>query len=194
MEFIVHFISVIIKLLLQGSIYAYIILLLFILVGHYNPNSKFKKITKDKIRFMLWTWPIISLGLLVFMFTNWGNHGFGDGPQIPIGNGEIITNTNWVENCYLVDITNANGDGIAIEKYDISGNYLCAKYDNKDFYDYENLYFVFNTSDKTIIEFKNEFKFNNFAKANNLPTSNLFKDFRENYYDYWGGWRYWFLP
>lgn len=128
------------------------------------------------------------------MFTYWGNHGLGDGPQIPIGNDVIISNINWVENCCLVDGKDGQGKGIDIAKFLVVDNKLCAKFDDETFYDYKNAYFILDLTTKKMQEFESEISYNQFAKINNLPLSKKLQSFSENYRDHWSGWRFFLLP
>jgi hypothetical protein len=66
---------------------------MFEIIGHYKQNSWFNRISK-KLNF----WYLsgrISLGLFIFTFTYYGDHGLGDNAKIPIGHGIVINNINW---------------------------------------------------------------------------------------------------
>ena len=43
-------------------------------------------------------------------------------------------------------------------------------------------------------EFKTEKEYNEFASNKNLPKSSELKSFKENYSEYWSGWRFFLLP
>ncbi|MES2139584.1 MAG: hypothetical protein V4511_07730 [Bacteroidota bacterium] len=192
MEVIIHLILVLIKIAILGSIYATLALLTFKLIGRLRPNSWFDKVSKKKLRLWLVGGLLSSSALLIFMFTYWGNHGLGDGPQIPISNGEIITNTNWEDVCYL-NLPNDKRQGFEIEKYFVINNKLCGKIDTNSFYEYEYQFFIFDLITKKTQEFKTENQYNLFAKTNGIITADKLQRFRENYRSYWGGWRAWFL-
>ncbi len=194
MEVLVHFVFELIKISILGSIYASLVLVTFILIGRKYPDSWFSKVSRKKLRLWFLSGLTISIGLFFYMFTYWGNHGLGDGPQIPIGNGEIISNTDWVENCYLLDGNDGHGNGIDIAKFLVSDNKLCAKFDGETFYNYKNEYFILDLTTKKMKEFETEIEYNQFAKTNNLPLSSQLQSFSDNYSDHWHGWRFVLLP
>lgn len=65
---------------------------------------------------------------------------------------------------------------------------------SSDFYDYKNVYFVYNTDSGVLKEFTSELDYMRYAKENKLPQVNEFKNFEKNYHDYWSGWRFFLLP
>lgn len=194
MEVLVHFVFELIKISVLGCIYASLTLVIFILIGRKYPESWFSKVARKKLRLWFLSGLTITIGLFFYMFSYWGNHGLGDGPQIPIGNGEIISNTDWVDNCYLLDGNDGHGNGVDIAKFLVSDNKLCAKFDGETFYDYKNEYFILDLGTKKMREFETEMEYNQFAKTNNLPLSTQLQSFRDNYSDHWHGWRFFLLP
>jgi hypothetical protein len=62
------------------------------------------------------------------------------------------------------------------------------------FYDYKHSLFVYDLKEKVFTAFKTTREYEDFAKKNNLPLTDKLRSFSENYLDYWGGWRAWFLP
>lgn len=194
MEVLVHFVFELIKISILGCIYATLILCIFILIGRKYSDSWFSIVLKNKLKLWFLSGLTISISLFFYMFTYWGNHGLGDGPQIPIGSDEIISNTDWVDNCYLLDGNDGRGNGIDIAKFLVSNDKLCAKFDGETFYDYKNEYFILDLTSKKIREFETKMEYNQFAKTNNLPLSSQLKSFRDNYSDYWHGWRFVLLP
>lgn len=193
MEVLIHFISTLIKIAILSSIYALLALLIFKFIAGLKPDCWFDRVSVKKIRLWLFSFLFFSVGLLSFLFTYWGYHGFGDGPQIPIGKGEIIANVNWEDNCSLENRQNTHGEGIDIETYYVVNDKLCAKYDDKTFYDYTNAYFIYDLETKRISEFKTELEFKQYILTHALGSANQLQSFRKNYLDYWGGWRLWLL-
>jgi hypothetical protein len=193
MEVIIGFIGSLIKIGILSSTYALLTLWIFRLIGKLKPNSWFDKVSIKKLRLWFISGLVFSIGLFFYLFTYWGFHGFGDGPRIPIGHGIIVDNTNWDEYGYIEEIQTSDNKKIEMTKFKVSGDKLIGNL-NSWFYDYKNSFFVFDLDDKVLTEFKTVKDYEDFALKNNLSLTHELKSFRENYLDYWAGWRMWFLP
>lgn len=193
MEFLIGFIGSLIKIGILASIYALFIVLVFKAISKKIPNSQFRKILEKKSQLWLVSGLIISLLLFIYLFTYSGNHGFGDGPRIPIGHGVIMDNTNWDQYGYIRELQTSDSMNVETTTFKVKNNILCGNLDS-GFYDYKNLYFVYDLQNKSLLEFKSQKDYEYFATKHNLPLPNEFKSFRENYWDYWGGWRLILLP
>ena len=137
---------------------------------------------------------LIIYGILFFyMFTHWGNHGFGDSARIPLKNGLSIKNINWNNVAYIENIKPKNGKELETSNFLLEDDYLIGNLNN-NFYDYPNRFFVLNIKSKELVEFENESAFNSYLKKNNLPNSDKMLSFSENYHKYWSKWRLWLLP
>ena len=192
MEVLFHFIFQLIKIAILASIYSFVLLGILLIIGKFKPNEFFKRVKTEKKKYWFVYGFLISIGLFIFSFTYWGNHGLGDGPKIPIGHWETIENTNWTEYGYLDVQTN---DGIDIEttKFKVENDILCGNLDSS-FYDFRNSYFVMDLKTDVVTEFNTENDFNNYAESKNLPKSNELLNFEQNYKNRWGGIRFLLLP
>ena len=193
MEVIIGFIGTLIKIAILSSIYALLTLWIFRLIGCITPNNWFQIVSTKKLQFWFRSVLIFSIGLICYSFTYWGFHGFGDGPRIPIGYGVIIDNTNWDEYGYIPNLETSDSLKIETTKFKVKGNKLVGNLES-GFYDYKNSFFVYDLENKDLIEFKTLKDYENFAVKNKLPLQNKLRTFRENYYDFWSGWRFWLLP
>ena len=101
MEVLFHFIFQLIKIGILASVYSFILIGILLIVGKFKPNEFLKRVKSEKKKYWFSFGFLISIGLFIFSFTYWGNHGLGDGPMIPIGHWETIENTNWTEYGYL---------------------------------------------------------------------------------------------
>jgi len=192
MEVIIDFIGTLIKIAILSSIYALLTLGVFKLIGRLRPNSWFDKVSIRKLKLWFISGLIFSVGLLFFLFTYWGFHGLGDGPRIPIGHGVIVDNTNWDEYGYIHVAETSDSMKIEMTKFKVVNDKLVGNLQS-GFYDYKNAFFIYDLDKKVLTEFKTLKDYEDFAIKNKLPSSNQFGSFRQNYLDYWGGWRFWFL-
>lgn len=192
MEVLIGFIGSLIKIGILSSIYALLTLWTFKLIGKFRPNSWFERVSTNKLRLWSVSGLIFSAGLLFYLFSYWGFHGFGDGPRIPIGHGLIVDNTNWTEYGYVQEIKTTDTIVVEMTKFTVVDDKLIGNLDSW-FYDYKNSYFIYDMTTKKMLEFKTETEFNKYAKTNNLGSADKLQTFRENYLSFWGGWRFWFL-
>ncbi|TCD04590.1 hypothetical protein EZ449_16705 [Pedobacter frigidisoli] len=193
MEVIIGFIGSLIKISILSSIYALLTLSSFRLITKFKPNSWFDRASTKKIRLWLISSSVFSAGLLCYLFTHWGFHGFGDGPRIPIGHGVVVDNTNWEEYGYMNVAETSDSMKIEMTKFKVVNDKIIGNLES-GFYDYKNSFFIYDLDEKVFTEFKTTKDYVEFATKNNLPLINELRTFRENYFDYWGGWRAWFLP
>jgi len=193
MEVLFHFIFELIKISILGSIYATLILFIFLKVAKRKPESWLAKVSKKKLRLWFLSGLFISIGLLLFMFTYWGDHGLGDGPKIPIGNGLVVDNTNWTEYGYIKGLKTNDNIDIEMTKFKVTNDKLIGNLDSW-FYDFENSYFVYDMDTKEMIEFKTKDEFEDYIEANKLGKLSDLLTFQENYSNHWSGWRFWLLP
>ena len=193
MEVLFHFIFELIKISILGCIYATLTLLIFKMIGRRKPDSWFARVSTKKLRLWFLSGLIISVGLFFYMFTYYGDHGLGDGPKIPIGQGIVVDNTNWTEYGYIEGIKTSDKIDIEMTKFIVVDNKLIGNLDSW-FYDFQNSYFIYDLKTKEISEFKTKAEFDTFTKENKLPTSEGLLTFEENYRKHWGGWRFWLLP
>jgi energy-coupling factor transporter transmembrane protein EcfT len=193
MEVLFHFIFQLIKIGILASIYSFILIGILLIIGKFKPTEFIKRVKTEKKKYWFSFGFLISIGLFIFSFTYWGNHGLGDGPMIPIGHWETIENTNWTEYGYLKEQKTSDGIDIETTQFKVANNKLCGNLKSW-FYDFENTYFVLDLKTDEMTEFKTESEFNEYAENNKLPNSNELLSFEENYRNHWSGIRFLLLP
>ena len=191
MEVIIGFIVSLVKIGVLSSIYSFILILIINLFKKYYPNSWFKSISSKRIWFL--SGITFSTGLLIYLFSYWGFHGFGDGPRIPIGYDVIVDNTNWDEYGYIHVVKTKDNMKIEMTKFKVDKENLIGNLES-GFYDYKNAYFIYDMNNKNLLEFKSKNDYEVYAKKNKLPLTDKLRTFEENYNEYWNGWRTCFLP
>ena len=193
MEVLFQFIFQLIKIGILASIYSLILIGVLVLIGKFNPTEFLKRVKSEKKKHWFSFGFIISVGLFIFSFTYWGNHGLGDGPMIPIGHWKTIENTNWNEYGYIKEQKTSDGNYIKTTKFKVANDKLCGNLKSW-FYDFENSFFVLDLKTDVITEFKTESEFNKYAEKNDLPKVSELLSFEENYMNHWGGIRFLLLP
>ena len=192
MEVLFHLLFELIKISILGSVYATLIVYFLKLLHKFKPNLWLEKILNRKKRTWFVIGFLVSISLFSFLFSYWGNHELGDGARIPIGYEKEISNTNGNECAIITGIQSKEGNDIYTTKFKIDGKKVCGNYES-DFYDYSNGYFVYNLESNELTEFTTEIEYNVYAIKNELPKTNEFLSFDDNYRNYWLGWRFWFL-
>ena len=185
MEALFHLIFQLLKIGILSFIYSSILIELLILIDKIKPFEFVKKIKSNKKKYRINFGLFISLGLFIYSFTYWGNHGLGDSALIPIGYSKTISNINWTEYSHLNNVQTSDEIKIETTKFKVKDAKLCGNLDSW-FYDFDNSYFVLDLKTDELIEFETEKKFNEYAIKNDLPKSDELLDFRKNYSDFWG--------
>lgn len=193
MEVLFHFIFQLFKIGILASIYSLILIGILLIIGKFKPTEFLQKVKLNKKKYWFGFGFIISLGLFIFSFTYWGNHGLGDGPMIPIGYWETIENTNWTEYGNLKRQKTSDEIDIETTKFIVTNNKLSGNLKSW-FYDFENSFFVLDLKTDKLTEFKTESEFNKYAENNKLPKSTELLSFEQNYRNHWSGIRFWLLP
>lgn len=189
MESLGHFVFELIKITILGFIYSTILFFIYKIIPKNRKLEWSEKLFKSKK--LLWLY--ISILLLIFMFTSYGNHGLGDNARIPLSLTKEISNVNWSEYGNLNEVKSSEKNDIYMTKFRIQDNRLCGNL-NSDFYDYKNSYFVYDIDSEKLKEFRTENDYNEFATHKNLPKANELIRFKENYNKYWSSWRFYLLP
>ena len=184
-----HLLFTLIKISILACVYATLTLVAFRIIGHYKPESWFYKVSRRKWRLWFRSGFLISIGLFLFMFTHFGDLGFGDSARIPVGHWRAI---------WEVDATQAyiQEDGISaldIEKFIVTDDFVYGL-SNSNFENYEGRFFVYDLDNNIVTTFIDEKEYISFLKANNLDSKPKYKDFGYYYNEYWFGWRFWMLP
>lgn len=183
MSVLFHLIYSLIKIAALATIYSTLTLLTVRLISRLSPNSWIYNLTQNKFQFWKSTSYILAGGLFIYSFTYWGDHGLGDSSLIPVGHGQSIHNGDGVFTYFYTSGLNQRH----IYNYSIKNGQICAEQDG-------NKYLIYNLETKELKEFNNKRDYEDYAKANELPTTDQFKDFIEHYRDYWDGWRGALLP
>ena len=189
MEVLGHFIFELLKITILGFFYSTILYFIYKII----PESKKPEWIKKWLKSKKTLWLYISLFLLFYMFTPYGNHGLGDSARIPVSYTKEISNINWEEYGRLNGIESSEGNDIESTQFKVENNMICGNL-NSGFYDYKNSYFIYDLDTEKLQEFKTEKEYNEFASNKNLPKSSELKSFKENYSEYWSGWRFFLLP
>ena len=196
MEALIHLFIEVIKVTILTIVYTFVLMKLLEVISKKNPELRIYHYLKNKtihraMRNIMGM--VIFIGLTIWMFSFWGNHGFGDSARIPVGNKVEIKNINWTKYGFIgIDQKNSPVD-IETTKFKISGKKIVGNLDS-GFHVYENKYFIFDTEDRSLLEFKTVEAFDAHTQNNNLPHSNELLTFRSNYENYWHGWRFFLLP
>ncbi|WP_066617601.1 hypothetical protein [Rufibacter roseus] len=174
------------KIAVLATAYATLTFLILYLLSKATSIKLFQKWRTKKF----YTWlPIgftYSIGLLIFSFTYWGNHGLGDSSRIPVGHGQAIYNSDGAFT-YLYPDKKKTSYQLQFLTFTVSQNKLSAEKE-------DGRYVVFDLKTSELKEFESQATYNQYALSNSLPGSNEFKDFISHYHDYWKGWRFYLLP
>jgi hypothetical protein len=187
MEYLFSLIFTIVKVLLQASAYATLLLILAKMYAKFSPNSKVAQLASNGRRFRRLSGLIVLLGLFFIANTPWGDHGLGDYARIPLGNGEIIEQINGMEAYFQAEAPlKLSTDQPFIDSFAVAGDVLCGKASDKSFFTYDLA-----TKQQRI--FADSQEYTAYANEHALPAITDFKSFDKHYHDYWGGWRFWLL-
>lgn len=190
MESFGHFIFELFKIAFLGYVYATLLILFFKAITRYYPNENYIYLFQSKKRL----WLKICMGLFIFMFTPWGNHGLGDNARIPVSFTRSVQNINWNEYArFFGGPKSSDGNEIEMTRFKIAGHHLCGNLDS-DFDDFKNALFIYDFSNSKMIEFRSQNEYDNYVLTRGLPKADELLSFEENYSNYWHGWRFFFLP
>lgn len=187
MGILFQFIFSIFKIMVLGYIYSYLTILTFKYLSKQNSDNWFSKVLNHFPKFKIICRLIYSLGLFIFMFTHWGDHGLGDRSRIPLSYGREIGNIDGT-NTYIPNTINRRSD-INIGNFAVTNDIICGEVIG-DTIDYAGKYFVFDIKTNEIGFLKDRKQFDKYALENNLPTADKFNDFFYHYSKYWNTWRF----
>ena len=191
MEVLFHFIFQLIKIGMLASIYSALLIGIMMAVRSFKRTEYLERVKNEKRKYWFVFGLLITIGLFIYSFTYWGNHGLGDSARIPIGNFKEVGETNGI-NAYI-EPENYSYGAMIVHSFTKSGNYLTGRTEVSPV-DRPKPFFSWNLSKDEIEYFDSESEYNSFAKNNKLPKSSEFKTFRQSYGEYWGGMRFWMLP
>lgn len=189
MESLFHFIFELFKISILSCFYATIAVILFKLIGSFNKESWYYKVSKNTYGFWIKSIFISGFVLFFFMFTHYGNHGLGDSARVPMRHfktvKEINANTAYIEN--------GDGEQVSIKSFTFDSDNLYAEID-KDMFDEKGDYIVWDLRADKYFFYTTYNDYINTAKQNNYPLPDDFKKFWHHYSQHWHGWRFFLLP
>jgi len=186
---LIHFIFELFKISILASIYATILFLVILSLGKLKPDSWFARVSIKTFKLWFQSGLVISIGLFIYTFTYWGNHGLGDSSSLPIGNFKIVHQIDGIST-YMV---NSKFNQVNIEEFTFDNNNLYAK-TSHFFNNQEDDYVVWDLETNKYTFFKTRTDYLLEVKQNNFPNPNEFKEFHLHYKKHWNGWRFWLLP
>jgi hypothetical protein len=136
---------------------------------------------------------LFGIIFLFYRFSYWQNSGFSDSYIIPIGNNYQVNNIGGAST-YFEDSKGGNSRQAFLTTFIVADKKLCAKFEGFNSTDCNNCYIVFDTELEKMHEFYSVKDYETFALKNHLPMTNSFKEFNENYKDYWSQNNKWYLP
>ncbi|MGY3089167.1 hypothetical protein ACVWYF_002207 [Hymenobacter sp. UYAg731] len=183
MEYLFGLIFTLLKVAIQASVYATLLLILIRMWAGFSPDSGLAKFASNGKQVWWRSGLAASLALCLIANTPWGNHGLGDYARIPLGHDLAMEQMNGTMT-YFGPVTTI--DQPEIISYQVANDVLCAKAD-------KNLYFTYDLGLKRYRTFADSTEYNSTAKNLGLPTTSQFESFHRHYARHWGGWRFWLL-
>lgn len=124
---------------------------------------------------------LISVSLILFSLTYWGNKGYGDEAFIPIGHYKHIHQSNGIQ--AYIEPYNYKYGILNIEKFAICNNLVFGEAVGSTV-DKPLPFFVWNYKTEELYFFKTEEQFQDFLKTKKIDQFSL-KSFGSNYVAYW---------
>ncbi len=183
MEYTFGLLFTLLKVAVQASVYATLILVLTRIWAGFSPDSELAKYSSNGKKLLWRSGLAAAVTLFLIANTHWGDHGLGDYARIPLGHDLAMEQINGTM-AYFEPITTI--DQPEIISYQFANDVLCAKAD-------ENRYFTYDLDLKRYRTFSDSTAYNLTAKNLGLPTTSQFESFHRHYARYWGGWRFWLL-
>lgn len=181
------FVFTLAKIAIQSTAYAYLLRWLVISIVDKNISINKLRLTDNKLQLWHRSFVVIYIGLLLFSFTYWGDHGLGDSARLPIGHDEEIEEIDgmaaYFEASQAIKLPT---DAPIIAKFRVANDILCAQ-------DGAGSYFTYNLATKQQDLFADSQEYNAHARQHGLPNAGELQSFGEAYAQYWGGWRFWLL-
>lgn len=188
MEVLFHLVFTLVKVAIQASVYATLLLGLVRLYGRQNPTHPVVRASHHSKALWWSSGFLASAALFVFSFTHWGHHGLGDYARIPLSHGEAIEEINGVT-AYFEPVKQVAGreDAGEVVAYQVHNDMLCAVLGP------DSTYYIYNLASKRSHLFASRAEYEDYARRQDLPRPAEFEDFEWHYSRYWHGWRFWLL-
>lgn len=191
MEALVGCLGLLLKIAVQASAYATVVVLVVIVLGRLFPESRFASPSPHKRWLWLTTGASISLIFLVYSFTFWGDKGLGDSARIPLSHGREVGNGNW--NYTHISPENYPYGDMLIDSFTIMEDHVVGKTASSPVDD-PLPYFRWDLKTNNIKFFASKDEYIAHATAYDLALPDTFQSFSKNYGDHWYGWKFWLLP
>ena len=189
MEVLFHFVFELVKISILGVVYATLIFITILIIGKFKPESWFARVSKKKFRLWFLSGLFISIGLFVFMFSYWGDHGLGDSARVPVGHFLVVKEING--NDAYIEKEKYNQLGIKNFAFDNDNLYAETQ---RDFNGEKGDYVLWDLRSNEWTFYKTKEDYLIVAEKNNYPKPTEFEEFFEHYKRHWNGWRFWLLP
>ncbi|MGY5353447.1 hypothetical protein [Wenyingzhuangia sp. IMCC45467] len=124
---------------------------------------------------------LISVALILFSFTYWGNKGYGDEAYIPIGNNKLVEQSNGVQ--ASITPKQYKRGSLYIDKFIITDNMVFGEAVTSPV-DRPLPFFVWNFKKEELLFFKTQVEFDYFLSQKGITTFEL-KSFNSNYIHFW---------
>ena len=183
MEVIFHFVFQLFKISCLSAAYAGLVVL----------GLRFVKVGRLGVIEWFGLGALIWIGLFVYSFTYWGNHGLGDTYRIPLGNSKVLESINAMEYADLLDVMNSSGQRVEMSKFAFTEEVLVGNCDDW-FYDVPCSFFAYEIASENLLEFPDSSSYMTSALKHGWPTLEEHGTYEQNYRKHWSGWRYWLLP
>jgi hypothetical protein len=118
-----HLLFELIKISILICVYATLTVILFKVIGQRKPGTWYQRTSKKGFKLWLISGLIISIGLFMFMFTYWGDHGLGDYSRVPIPHFKALQQIDGS----ITYIENSNKEQVTIDSFIFDNRNLYAK-------------------------------------------------------------------
>jgi hypothetical protein len=187
MEYLFGLIFTLLKVAIQASAYATLLLILIRMWAAFSPDSGLAKFASNGKRVWWRSGLTASLVLCLIANTPWGNHGLGDYARIPLGHGlameELNGTTAYFEPVSIIETSDVITEVVS---YQVFNDVLCAKTN-------DGQYFTYYLGARHYQPFADSTTYNSTAQKLGLPVETQFESFDRHYKRYWGNWRFWLL-
>jgi hypothetical protein len=180
-------------IVIYSIVYSVLVLIILYTFSKLTRIGWLKKMMKFRLLTFLALWTVFGIAFLFYHFSYWQDSGFGDSYKIPIGNNYQVSNIDGVST-YFEDSKSGGGRQAFLTNFSIANNKLCANFQGFNSTDCKDCFIVFDTETSKMYEFYSTHEYETFARENHLPLPDSFREFMDNYNDYWTKNRRWYLP
>ena len=182
-----------IVIVIYSIVYSSLVLTIFYTLSKLTNIELIKRLMAFKFLTFMTLGTIFGIAFMFYHFSYWRDSGFGDSFKIPIGNSYQVSNIDGAST-YFEDSKSGGGRQAFLTNFTIADKKLCANFQGFNSTDCKDCFIVFDTEISKMYEFKSTNEYVIFARQNNLPLPENFKEFMDNYTDYWTKNSKWYLP